>query len=1185
MNVFALTGQHKGQSSRPEVRLETATRRPAVEQLSRSATHALERVSNPLSPQAEMQDIERGTPLVGRESELAQLRLLFEKALQGQRQVVFLAGEPGIGKTALVDAFLTQLQKRTDVRTTSGQCVEQYGPGEAYLPLLEATTRLCRGPGGARHIEAMKRYAPSWLAQLPSLLEPQEFERLQQSVQGTSRERMLREMAEAAEGFTTQRGLVVVLEDLHWSDASTLDWVLYIARRREPAKLLILGTYRPADVLAGNHALRGIVQELQARQHCEELRLTPLAEEAIGEYLTERFAGGTTGRSPLQALTPVLHRRTGGNPLFIVTMVDDLIRQGALVEDGGRWRLRADAVEAIGEGVPDSLRQLIERQLERLPESERRLLEVAGVMGVEFAAAEVTAGLGTNNEEIESRCEQLARTGQWLRAAGVAEWPDGTISGRYSFRHALYHEVAYAQLAEVRRVQLHRRIAERKESAYGARAGEIATELAVHFEKGRETRRAISYSERAGRNALQRSANAEAVRHLTHALTLLSGFPASEERTRQELTVHLALGTPLLALRGYGAPEVRRHYQQARSLCRQLGDPPDLFPVLWGLWIAHAVAGDLSTAEELGRQLFQFAGHIGNSDLSLQAHHALWTTLVARGDLATCQLHIEQGLRLYQTDRHYAQTFVYGGHDPGACCRIHGGFLYWLLGYPDRALRLSQEALALGKGLSHGQTLAWALSGNAMLHQFRGEPTAAHKAAEEAIALSTEQQFALWAAYSPAVLGWALIAQGKKEHGLAQIQAGLAALRATGTGIWQSQFLALLAGAYGETGQIREGLRVIDEALVASAHYGERFYEAELYRLKGECLLRMGEGEKPPPSSPQECFEKAITIAREQGAKSWELRAATSLARLWQQQNNVDEARQLLEEIYNWFTEGFDTKDLQDAAALLSELGANIQTEQESQRATVKERKLNIPDSRTLTSVLLSSHTPPLPSERVTADVLRLPTPDAGPGTPDVPPPHTFRREGDYWTVSFAGVTCRLKDARGLHYLSYLLQYPHQEFHVLSLVGVSTRLSEAAADPQTFQGTDLPPDHSEGLSDAGEFLDPQARAAYKQRLSELREELAEAQNFHDLGRSEQLVAEIDFLTQELAHALGLGGRARRVGSPAERARVNVTRTIKLALRRIHEHHPALGQHLAATIKTGSYCSYMPDVRMPITWQG
>src|SRR5262245_19694312 len=338
-----------------------------------------------LSPQVTTPTSERlAVSLVGREAELAALHQRLGTALQGQRQIVFLAGEPGIGKTALVDAFLAQLQARTDVRITSGQCVEQYGPGEAYLPLLEATARLCRAPGGERRIAALQRYAPSWLAQLPGLLEPQAFDRLQQRVQGTSRERMLREMAEAAEVFTTRRGLVVVLEDLHWSDVATLDWVTYMARRREPARLLILGTYRPADALATNHPLRGVVQELWARGQCEELRLAPLAEEAIAEYLAVRLNADVEARRvmPLQ-LIPLLYHRTGGNPLFLVNTVDDLIRQGVLVEEAGQQTLRAEAVKVISESIPDTLRHLIERQLERLPEPEQRLLEGDSVAGVE----------------------------------------------------------------------------------------------------------------------------------------------------------------------------------------------------------------------------------------------------------------------------------------------------------------------------------------------------------------------------------------------------------------------------------------------------------------------------------------------------------------------------------------------------------------------------------------------------------------------------------------------------------------------------------------------------------------------------------------------------------------------------------------------------------------------------------
>jgi predicted ATPase len=288
--------------------------------------------------------------------------------------------------------------------------------------------------------------------QLSSLLEPQEFARLQQYVQGTSHERMLREIAEAAELFTTRRGLVVVLEDLHWSDVSTLDWVTYMARRREPAKLLILGTYRPTETSINNHPLRGAVQELLAHRQCEELRVTPLGEAAIGEYLHGRF-----GELALpEAVNVTLARRTGGNSLFIVNMVNDLVRQGAVTEVDGRWIAWKEQVTELAERIPDTLRQLIERQVERLSEAEQRLLEVASVAGTEFAGVEVAAGLATAVEAVETQCERFARTGQWLRRAGFAEWPDGTLSGRYTFLHALYQEVIYARVAEVRRIQLHR---------------------------------------------------------------------------------------------------------------------------------------------------------------------------------------------------------------------------------------------------------------------------------------------------------------------------------------------------------------------------------------------------------------------------------------------------------------------------------------------------------------------------------------------------------------------------------------------------------------------------------------------------------------------------------------------------------------------------------------------------------
>jgi predicted ATPase len=297
---------------------------------------------------------------------------------------------------------------------------------------------------------------------------------------------MLREMAEAAELFTTRRGLVLVLEDLHWSDVSTLEWLSYMARRREPAKLLILGTYRPADVLASGHPLRGVVQELQSRRQCNEVRLGPLAKEAVAEYLAERFAAGVTLASSVRDLAPLLVRRTGGNPLFVVNTVDYFVRQGAVTEEAGQWTLQADKINEVGDGIPDTLRQLIERQVERLSEAEQHLLEVASVAGVEFASVDVAAGLSTTVDEVETCCEGFVRAGQWLRSVGFTELPDGTLSGRYSFLHAMYHEVIYARIAEIRRMQLHRRIAACKEVVYNERAKEVAAELAVHFVEGRD---------------------------------------------------------------------------------------------------------------------------------------------------------------------------------------------------------------------------------------------------------------------------------------------------------------------------------------------------------------------------------------------------------------------------------------------------------------------------------------------------------------------------------------------------------------------------------------------------------------------------------------------------------------------------------------------------------------------------
>src|SRR5215831_14834 len=369
-------------------------------------------------------------PVVGREAEFEHLHYWLEQARGGVRQIVFVAGEAGIGKTTLVDAWLERVGTE-EIWSARGQCIEHYGSGEAYLPVLEALGRLCRQPGPARLIGLLRQYAPTWLVQLPWLLSPAERDAVQREVQGTTRERMLREMAEALEVLTVETPLVLILEDLHWSDTATLDLLAVLARRREAARLLLIGTYRPVDVIVREHPLRGLTQELQLHGHCTELLLEGLTEAEIAAYLAARFPG--SGLPP--ELAWVLLQRTEGNPLFLVNVVEYLMAQRVLVQGTGGWELHG-GVEAVERGVPESLRQMIERHSARLSPEDQRVLEVASVVGVEFAAAAVAAALGAE-EQVEERCTALARRQHFLSSRGRSEWPDGTVTAHYRFRHAL----------------------------------------------------------------------------------------------------------------------------------------------------------------------------------------------------------------------------------------------------------------------------------------------------------------------------------------------------------------------------------------------------------------------------------------------------------------------------------------------------------------------------------------------------------------------------------------------------------------------------------------------------------------------------------------------------------------------------------------------------------------------------
>jgi predicted ATPase len=852
--------------------------------------------------------------MVGREAELRQLHHRWQRACDGQRQLVFVTGEPGIGKTTLVDAFAAEVATLEGVWLARGQGVEHYGAepngaGEPYRFVLEALGQLCRTPAGLQVRDVLRQCAPMWLMQMPQFLTDDEQEALQGKVVGARPERMLRELAEALDVLTMETPLLLILEDLHWSDHATVELLDVLARRREPARLLVVGTYRPGEVHGKNHPLLGVTQELLPHGDCLELPLSCLSEEAIEEYLAARFPHHAMATE----LAPRLHRRTEGNPLFLVAVIKQIchVDQADQPATEVTWN-RPEMVEDILRSVPDTLQQMIERQFTQLPAEERLVLEMGSVVGDMFTTAAVAAGLGVEVEQVEAWCKELLRKRFFLAARGTEEWPDGTVAERCCFIHTLYREVIYHQIPLAQRMRFHQRVSMRLEQGYGERAGELAVQLAMHCELGRDDWRAVRYRRQAAQNALRLYAYQEAIAHLTRGQERLDALPDTPERKQQELALQLALGPALLATRGYGAPEVQHAYARARELCRLERPTPQLFPALFGLSAFYLARAEYQTARELGEEILALGKQAGDQALLLEAHQLLAAIFWHRGEFPHAQQHLEDSYVLYDHQHHHTHTMLYG-QNPEVIGLSYMALTWWVCGFPGLALQRSHEALSLAHKLDHPYDLAFAHSLAAILESFRRQVEMVRAHAEAVISLSRAQGFAYWEAHGTVLRGWALTHQ-KPAQGIDEMHQGMAAWRKTGARIAVPLYLTLLAEGCAKAGQVNEALRLTSEALDVASRTEDRCCEAELHRLQGELLLAQAATNQRQAES---CFRQALTIARQQQAKSWELRAAISLYRLWQQQGKRAPAHQLLAEVYRWFMEGFDTPDLQEARALL----------------------------------------------------------------------------------------------------------------------------------------------------------------------------------------------------------------------------------------------------------------------------
>jgi predicted ATPase len=680
------------------------------------------------------------------------------------------------------------------------------------------------------------------------------------------------------------------VQDLHWTDPTTLELLNLVIDQTPTASLLTLLTCRPHFQPTWSH-----------RSYLTEITVNRLSHTQVEQIVT----GMTDGTSfPAEVLQQII-AKTDGVPLFVEEITKAILESGQLKAVDGHYELTG-SFSAFA--IPATLQDSLMARLDRLVTA-KAVAQYAAVIGRQFPYALLQAVSQLDEAILQHELGRLVEA-EIVYQRGVP--PQAT----YTFKHALIQDAAYQSLLKSTRQQYHQRIAQVLEAQFPETAETEPELVAHHYTEAGLTEQAVSYWHKAGQRASERSAHVEAISHLTKGLELLKILPETPQRLQRELDVLIALGASLLAVKGYAAGAVRETYTYARQLCQHLEDPYQLFPVLRGLHMYYHVRAELQTAHTLGEQLLTLAQQVQDTAMLVAAHRALGTTLAFVGMPASAHTHLTQGMVQYDLQQHRAYAWLYG-EDAGVFCRSQGARTLWHLGYPDQALAWNEAAVMLAQQIAHPFSLSFALSAAAMFHQFRREVRLTHKRAEAAINLAQEQGFPFWLALDTILRGWTLAQRGEAQEGIEQMSQGLTAWRATGAELLRPYFLALLADVHGTLGEPEAGLTVVTEALTLMDTTGERWYEPELHHLQGELLLQQSSDNHPEAES---CFQQAICIAQHQQAKSWELRAATSLARLWQQQGKHQEAYDLLAPIYGWFTEGFDTADLQEAKALLDAL-------------------------------------------------------------------------------------------------------------------------------------------------------------------------------------------------------------------------------------------------------------------------
>jgi tetratricopeptide (TPR) repeat protein/predicted Ser/Thr protein kinase len=847
---------------------------------------------------------------VGRARESGELDAAFDSVAGGEGVVIAVAGEAGMGKTTLVEAFLGATAARHHgCFIAQGRCSERLAGTEAYLPLLDALESLLRGEGRQTTARLMKSVAPTWYLHVAGSAEGRTP---LSEMRAASSERLKRELLAFFEELSRLGPVVLFLDDVHWADLSTVDALAYIAIRLDRVRILIIPTYRPTELQLTRHAFLPLMRDLVARGRGRELVVDVLSPTDIAHYFALTFPGHSL---PAELLA-LVNGKTEGNPLFMVDMARDLRDREVIRRVDGEWVLTQPLSE-VARDLPASIKSLIQRKIDLLDEEDRRILVAASVQGLRFDTAVIAAALEIDPAALEERLDRLERLHGFVTLVGEQAMPDGTLSSQFRFAHVLYQNEMYGSLRPVRRAALSGITARTLVKYYGREAAGIASELAFLFETARDPMQAARYFLIAVQKALRIFAYREAIALASRGLDQLKRMPESKERSELELDLQLVMGLSLLFTSGYAAAGVEQAMTRARMLGAELNDTPRSFRALELLWTCYFAKGDLRRAADLGAELLGLATAADDRRLLVAAHQSVGFPLFQGGRLTEALTHLDQSLAFDDLERFEGSSPT--RVDWAIRALIWSSMSLGLLGHVEQARTRLERGLARSQALRQPFSEAYARSvASWCCHQLR-DAANARRHAEAALAVSLEHGLGQWIPISQIVLGWAMADSGVGTEGIARLRNGLDGYAATGAQVTRPQFLAMLAEACIRSNLFDDALAAVDEGLVVAERNGDLYWTPELHRLRGAALLARGN-----PDAADDSLQAAVRLAHTQQSRLLSLRATIALSRLWAARNKLTEARSALSTEYGWFTEGFESIDLIEARAALTELSEQV---------------------------------------------------------------------------------------------------------------------------------------------------------------------------------------------------------------------------------------------------------------------